>query len=326
MIRWGILGVANIAVKRVIAGIQASNNGHVAAIASRNFDRARAAAQTFDISEAFGSYEQMLQHDGIDAVYIPLPHHLHRDWTVRAAQAGKHVLCEKPLALNVEEAREMVATCEEAGVLLMEALMYRFHPAWVEVRHLVEGGSIGALRSVHTEFAYFLDDPASFRSQPSLGGGALMDLGCYAVDASRMMFQREPAVIAASVLKHPVNQTDMVSSALLDFGSGHATFTVGTQIQRGQSVHLAGTKARIEVATPFNIPADQSAQVRVIRGGSPGVAPDVEILEFGPADVYTLEAQAFGRAVLGESPLPISLDDSIAGLAVLQGIINAIHY
>jgi len=326
MIRWGILGVANIAVKRVIAGVQATNNGYVAAIASRNLDRARAAAQTFGISEAFGSYEQMLQHDGIDAVYIPLPHHLHRDWTLRAAQAGKHVLCEKPLALNFEEAREMVAACAEAGVLLMEALMYRFHPAWVEVRRLVEAGSIGALRSVHTEFAYFLDDPASFRSQPSLGGGALMDLGCYAVSASRMLFEREPAVIAASILKHPVNQTDIVSSALLDFGIGHATFTVGTQMQRGQSVHLAGTEARIEIATPFNIPADQRAQIRVIRGGSPGVASDVEVLEFGPADVYALEAQAFARAAVGEIPPPISLEDSIASLSVLEGIINAIHH
>jgi predicted dehydrogenase len=319
-LRWGVLGVANIAVKRAIAGIQAASNGCITAIASRDLHRAQIVAQRFGIPAVFGAYEEMLRYGDIDAVYLPLPHHLHRKWTLIAAEAGKHVLCEKPLALSVKDAVDMAACCASAGVLLMEAFMYRFHPSWVEICRFVGEGGIGELRAVHTEFAYFLDDADSFRSRPELGGGALYDVGCYAVSVSRLLFGREPVRVAATMLRHPSNRTDIVTSGLLDFGIGHATFTVGTQLQRGQSVHITGAKARIDIETPFNIPSDAPTRVRVIRGGSPGVDPEVESLVFGPADPYTLEAEAFARAIVDDRQIAVPPSDSIANLEVIERI------
>jgi predicted dehydrogenase len=322
-VRWGILGVANIALKRVIAGFKGASNCSLQAIASRDLDRARDVAARFGIPLAFGTYEALLSFDGIDAVYIPLPHHLHREWVLAAARAGKHVLCEKPLALTASDASEMVAGCEAAGVLLMEAFMYRFHPSWVEISQLVRDGAIGRVRTVHSHFAYFLDDPNSFRSRLDLGGGALMDIGCYGVSVSRLLFSSEPKRVLATAVSHPDNGTDIVTSALLDFADGHATFHVATQLQRAQGVDIGGTVGRIEVETPFNIPSDEATRARLIRGGSPSRPSTIETLTFGPADQYSLEIEAFNRSISEGAPLSIAPSDSIANIRVLERVQEA---
>jgi predicted dehydrogenase len=322
-LRWGVLGVAKIAVGKVIPAFQRSAQGEVTAIASRDMARAMEAAARLGIQEAYGSYEELLGSDGVDAVYVPLPNHLHKEWTLAAARSGKHVLCEKPLALTAADAAEMVEACAAAGVLLMEGFMYRLHPSWQEVRRLVSDGAIGELRAIHTRFAYFNDDPEDIRNRLEYGGGALMDIGCYAVNLSRMLFGEEPTRVAATIQRDPTFGTDIVTSALLEFEHGHATFTVSTRLEPDQRVHLAGSQGRIEVEIPFNIPPDRKSRIHLIRGGEQPVAPNMDTISFPPADPYTLEADAFGRAVREGVPVPIPPEDGVANMRVIERIIDA---
>ena len=322
-LRWAVLGVAKIAVDKVIPAFQRSVQGKVTAIASRDMARAREAAARLGIQEAYGSYEDLLGSDAVDAVYVPLPNHLHKEWTLAAARSGKHVLCEKPLALTAADAAEMVEACAAAGVLLMEGFMYRLHPSWQEVRRLVSDGAIGELRAIHTRFAYFNDDPEDIRNRLEYGGGALMDIGCYAVNLSRMLFGGEPTRVGATIQRDPTFGTDIVTSALLEFEHGHATFTVSTRLEPDQRVHLAGSHGRIEVEIPFNIPPDRESRIRLIRGGNPPVAPHVDTISFPPANAYTLEADGFGRAVREGEPVPIPPEDGVANMRVIERIIDA---
>ena len=236
-VRWGVLSTAHIGTEQVIPAIQQGRNCEVVAIASRDVARGRKAADRLAIPSAYASYEELLADQDIDAVYNPLPNHLHRDWTIAAARAGKHVLCEKPLALNADEAQEMVDSCADAGVKLMEAFMYRLHPSWVKVRELVASGAIGELLSIQTRFAYFNNDPSNIRNKTETGGGALMDIGCYAINLSRMMFGSEPTRVQAAVRRDPDFGTDTVTSALLDFGDGQASFVVSTQAEYDGGAH-----------------------------------------------------------------------------------------
>lgn len=322
-LRWGVLGVARIATGKVIPAMQAAGNGVVRAIASRDGGRAEAAAHRLGIERWFGSYDELVTWEGIDAVYVPLPNHLHRKWTMAAARAGKHVLCEKPLALTAAQAEEMVEECRRAGVVLMEAFMYRLHPSWRRVRDLVGEGAIGELRAVHTRFAYYNDDPDNIRNRPEYGGGALMDVGCYAVNLSRLLFGAEPSRVSAAIRRDPRFGTDVVTSGLLEFGEGHATFTVSTQMEPDQSVHVSGTEGRIEVEIPFNIPPDRPTRVFLTQGGDPPAAPLTETIELAPVDQYTIQAEVFARAVLEGEELPFGPEDAIANLRVIERIVAA---
>ena len=319
VLRWGVLSTANIN-RKVVPGTRRAGRCEVVAIASRDPDSAARGAAEYDIPRAHGSYEELLADPEVDAVYNPLPNHLHAEWTIAAARAGKHVLCEKPLAMNAEEAERMVEACAKAGVVLMEAFMYRLHPSWEGVRELVRSGRIGELRSVQSWFSYFNDDPTNIRNIPDAGGGALYDIGCYAVNLSRMLFGSEPSRIQASMTLDETMGVDVLTSAVLGFGHGVATFTVSTRAETDQRVHIYGTEGRISVGIPFNVPPDRPTQIFLTAGGDPPVAPDTEAITFDVADPYTVQAERFARAVLDGEPVPIPTADSIANMRVIDEI------
>jgi predicted dehydrogenase len=325
-LRWGVLSTANIAREKWIPGVRRSpeQRGEVVAIASRDPRLAEAVAAELGIGRAHGSYEALLADPDVDAVYIPLPNHRHLEWTIAAARAGKHVLCEKPLALTSAEAERMVDACEEAGVILMEAFMYRLHPSWLAVRQLLASGRIGRLQAVQSWFSYYNDDPTNIRNIAEAGGGALMDVGCYSVNLSRMLFGAEPERVEAAIVRDPDMEIDVITSALLVFpGGGQATFTCSTRSESDQRVHIVGTEGLISVGIPFNIPPDRPTHVFVTQGGNPPVAPNVERHTFAIADPYGAEADAFARAVLDGAPVPTPPADAVANLRVIERIFAA---
>jgi len=322
-LRWGVLSTARIARQKVVPGIQKADRCRVVAIASRDGRQARRVADELGIATAHDSYEALLADPEVDAVYIPLPNHLHAEWTIAAARAGKHVLCEKPLALTATDAERMIEACRGEGVRLMEAFMYRLHPSWVAVRDLVASGRIGRLVSVQSWFSYFNDDPADIRNIRASGGGALFDIGCYSVNLSRMLFGGEPGRVEASIVRDPASGVDVLTSGLLEFDGGVATFTCSTRAEDDQRVHVYGTAGRISVGIPFNIPPDRPSHVFVTAGGDPPVAPDTETLTFETADPYAVEAERFAAAILDDAPTPIPPDDAVANLRVIERIFEA---
>ncbi|HEX6231180.1 MAG TPA: Gfo/Idh/MocA family oxidoreductase [Actinomycetota bacterium] len=323
VLRWGILSTAKIGLTKVLPATQAADRCEVVAIASRDLELARRAAERFDIARAHGGYGDLLADDDVDVVYIPLPNHLHAEWTIAAARAGKHVLCEKPLARTEEEAQGMVDACAAAGVRLMEAFMYRLHPSWEAVHDLVGSGRIGELRAIQSWFSYFNDDPSDIRNVLDFGGGALYDIGCYPVNVSRMLFGAEPDGVAATIARDPADGTDVFTSAILRFGDRVSTFTCSTRAEPDQRVHVYGTRGRISVGIPFNIPPDRPAEVFVTAGGDPPVAPATDVLTFGPADQYRIQAERFARAVLDDEPMPLPPQDSVANMQVIDEIFRA---
>jgi predicted dehydrogenase len=322
-VRWGVLSTARIATDKVVPGIGRSSLGEVVAIASRSDGKAKAAAAALGIPRWHGSYEALLDDPDVDAVYIPLPNHLHMAWTIRALQAGKHVLCEKPLALTAADAERMAEAAEAAGRLLMEAFMYRHHPSWIALRELVGSGRLGRLAVVDSWFSYFNDDPADIRNVLAFGGGALYDIGCYSVNLSRMLFGAEPRGVSASIVRDPASGVDILTSGTLTFADGVASFTCATRVETDQRVHVYGTHGRAEVEIPFNIPPTLPTRVFVTAGGDPPVAPATETLEFAPADAYACEADAFAAAVLEGRPAPVPPGDAIANLRVIERLFAA---
>jgi predicted dehydrogenase len=322
-LRWGILSTANIANEKVIPGMRKSARSRVVAIGSRDGARARLMADRHGIERVHGSYEALLADPEIDAVYIPLPNHLHAQWTKAAARAGKHVLCEKPLAMTAAEAEAMLEVCEAEGVRLMEAFMYRLHPSWLAVREMVASGRIGRLTAVHSWFSYFNDDTANIRNIRAVGGGALYDVGCYNVNLSRMLFGAEPDRVEAAITRDRDEGVDVLTSAILTFGDGVATFTCAIRSEPDQQVHIYGTEGRISIGIPFNIPPDRPTQVHVTAGGDPPVAPATEVLAFETADPYTVEVEAFAAAILDGLPAPVPPADAVANLRVIERIFAA---
>ncbi len=320
-VRWGVLGCAAIATHKVVPAMQRSERCEVVAIASRDLGRAAETAHSLGIPGHYGSYDDLLADPSVEAVYIPLPNHLHSEWTLRAAAAGKHVLCEKPLALSVAEATAMVDACRAAGVVLMEAFMYRLHPMWRRVRELVVAGLIGEVEAIQVFFSYRNVDPTNIRNIAAYGGGAMMDIGCYAVNVVRWMFDGEPTDVTAAVRRDPRFGTDVLASAVLDFGGRHATFTCSTQIESDQRVHLIGTNGRLLVEIPFNIPPDLPTRIVHAAGGDPPVAPGIEVIEIPAADPYSVQCDAFSAAVRDGSNVPIPPEDAIANMAVIERIL-----
>lgn len=320
-VSWGVLGVAGIAVHKVIPAMQNSELSPVRAIASRSEGKAEEAAAVLGIEKFYGSYESLLEDPDIEAVYIPLPNHLHAEWTEKAAGAGKHILCEKPLAMSSDQARHMIDVCRNAGVKFMEAFMYRLHPMWVEARRLVDSGLIGDLLAIQSFFSYRNVDPSNIRNIAEFGGGALMDVGCYPVNVARMLFGGEPTSVKSSIRRDPAYGTDAVTSAVLDFDGRHATFTCSTQLEDDQSVHLVGTTGRLEVEIPFNIPPNRPTRLLHFAGGEPPVTPHVEVHEIAAADQYGIQADAFSRAIREDSAVPTDPADAVANLVVMERIV-----
>ena len=323
VVRWGVLGAANIALKKVVPAMQRGERTRVVAIASRDLAKARAAAELLGIERAYGSYEELLADPDVEAVYNPLPNHLHVPWSVRAAEAGKHVLCEKPIALSAGEARELIAARDRAGVVMGEAFMVRTHPQWLAVRELVAAGRIGELRLVAGHFSYFNRDPANVRNIAAWGGGGLMDIGCYPVMLARWIFGAEPREAVAVLERDPEFGTDRLTSGLLAFpGGGQATFSCSTQLVPFQRMQVFGTRGRIEVEIPFNAPPDEPVRI-FVDDGSQLAGRAAEVVSFPVADQYTLQGDAFSRAVRGEGPGPVPLEDAVATMAVIDALVQS---
>jgi len=314
-LRCGVLGAAWIAVKFVLPAIQTSTRGVVQAVASRDLAAAKGVASQFGIARAHGSYEDLLADPGIDAVYIPLPNHLHLPWSLKTIDAGKHVLCEKPVALTAKDARTLADAASRARPLkVMEAFMYRYHPQWQRARSLVAEGAIGEPRAVQTWFSYFNNDPRNVRNQKEAGGGGLMDIGCYGISAARFILGREPRRVSAVSELDPQFGVDRLTSAILDFGDAVGTFTCATQIARHQRVDIGGTEGALEIEVPFNPPIDRRCTIVLRRGDR------VEPIAVEQANHYERQAAAFACAVLeGEDSL-IPLTDAVANMCAIDAV------
>jgi predicted dehydrogenase len=320
-VNWGILSTAKIGREKVIPAMQKGRFCHISAVASRSLEQARQFADATGIARAYGTYEELLADPEIEAIYNPLPNDQHVAWTLAAARAGKHVLCEKPFAMNarqVEELREV-----SGQVHIMEAFMVRFHPQWLRARELVRSGAIGDLRTVQVFFSYFNRQPNNIRNRPEVGGGAIYDIGCYAVVAGRFLFESEPLRVVALIDRDPDFQTDRTVTAILDFGGGRRLdFTVSTQSVPYQRVQAIGTKQRLELEIPFNAPLGGATRLFLDDGTLPGGASAVPET-IAPCDMYTLQGDAFSQAILGNIPLPYGLDDAICNLRVIDALFKS---
>jgi predicted dehydrogenase len=316
-VRWGVLGVAKIATVKVIPAMQRGELSKVTAIASRSLDKAREAATPLGIKKAYGSYEELLADPEIDAIYNPLPNHMHVPWSIRAAEAGKHVLCEKPISLSVAECRDLIEARDRTGVQIGEAFMVRSHPQWLRARELVRSGALGDLRSIVGAFSYFNRDPQNIRNIPEWGGGALMDIGCYPVQIARFLFERQPARVTGAFERDPAMHTDRLQSGILDFGTGHCVFTCSTQMAPYQRVQILGSTGRIDIEIPFNAPPDKPTRIFVHLGS------DATTEEFSVCDQYTLQGDQFSKAVLGMGTVPTPLEDSLGNMQVLEALFKS---
>ncbi|HEY8204781.1 MAG TPA: Gfo/Idh/MocA family oxidoreductase [Pyrinomonadaceae bacterium] len=321
-VQWGVLGAANIAIKKVIPAMQHSQSCEVTALASRDLQKAKRFALELGIPRAYGSYDELLADPEIEAVYIPLPNHLHVPWSTRAAEAGKHVLCEKPIALDAGEATQLLEVRDRTGVKIEEAFMVRTHPQWLRVLELIDSGRLGEVRSVIGQFSYNNADPENIRNNAQMGGGALMDIGCYLVYCSRLIFKTEPKRVLGLIQEDSVTRTDVLTSALLDFARGHSAFTCSTRVTPSQRVQIIGTRARLEVQIPFNAPPDRPCKI-LIDDGSDLSRVNVEIIEVEVRDQYTIQADLFARSIRENTETPVTLEDSIKNMAVIDAIFRA---
>jgi predicted dehydrogenase len=321
-VKWGVLGVARIAVKKVIPAMQQGESCEIVAIASRDAGKAREAARALGIPKAYGSYEELLADPEVEAVYNPLPNHLHVPWTLRAAEAGKHVLCEKPIGLSAAEARSLLAARDRTGVKIQEAFMVRTHPQWLAARELARSGRIGALRSVVSCFSYFNEDAQNVRNVAGYGGGALMDIGCYPVTLSRFLFGEEPRRVIGLLERDPRFGTDRLTSGLLDFPSGQSAFTCSTQLVPYQRVQALGTRGRVEVEIPFNAPNDRPCRI-FVDDGADVFGGGVEAMTFDVCDQYRVQGDLFSRAVRGQGEQAVPLADAVDNMRVIDAIFRS---
>jgi predicted dehydrogenase len=321
-VRWGVLGVAKIATAKVIPAMQRGDWTEVAAIASRDLERARRAAVALGIPKAYGSYEELVNDPEIDAIYNPLPNQLHVPWSIRAAEAGKHVLCEKPIGLTPDEARALLAARDRTGVKIQEAFMVRAHPQWIGAREIVRSGRIGPVHAVLGSFSYFNRDAMNIRNIPEYGGGALMDIGCYLVNTSRFVFGEEPRRVIAAIERDPDYDVDRLTSMLLEYPSGHAAGTCGTQMVAYQRIHVLGARGRIEIDIPFNAPPDRPCRL-VVDDGSDLFGAGAELVEFETCDQYRLQGDSFSQAIREGAPAPYPLEDSVRNMAVIDALFRS---
>jgi predicted dehydrogenase len=294
-VRWGVLGVASIAVRRTIPGMQKGEWSEISAIASRDLRKAEDAARKLGVAKAYGAYEELLADPDIEAIYNPLPNDLHVPWSIQAAEAGKHVLCEKPLSTTVALARKLLAARNRTGVKIGEAFMVRTHPRWLRARELIRGGRIGELRSISGQFSYFNRDPANIRNIRESGGGALLDMGCYPITLSRFIYGEEPVRVFGDIERDPETLTDRLTSAILDFPSGQSTFTCSTQLVHFQRMQFLGTLGRMEIQYPVNPPNDQPSQILIDEGKVAGGPVLSEAFEY--ADQFTIQGDLFSKAI-----------------------------
>ncbi len=319
-VTWGILSTAKIGIEKVIPAMQKGKFCDVTAIASRNYDSAKKAASKLKISKAYGSYEALLEDNDIQAVYIPLPNHLHVEWAIKSLEAGKHVLCEKPIGMNAAESQELLNVSKKyPNLKIMEAFMYRMHPQWQKAKQLVTEGKIGQLKTIQSFFSFYNVDPDNIRNIQEFGGGALMDIGCYCISLSRFIFDTEPERVLGIVEYDSRFKVDTLASGILDFGKGTRTsaFTCSTQLNPYQRVHIHGTNGRIEIEIPFNAPTDRPCRMCVQTGN------DTKEIVFETCDQYQIQCDLFSQAILENKEVPTPLDDAVGNMKVIDAIIQS---
>ena len=321
-VKWGVLGVASIATRKVIPGMQKGDWSEIAGIASRDLKKAEDAARTLGIPKAYGSYDEMLADPEIEAVYNPLPNHLHVPWSIKAAEAGKHVLCEKPLSLNVAEGRTLLEARDRCGVKIGEAFMVKTHPQWLRTRELIRKGVIGELRAIVGAFSYFNRDPKNVRNVAEWGGGGMLDIGCYPITTSRFIFGEEPTRVAGLVERDPDFKVDRLASAILEFPSGQAVFTCSTQMVAYQRMQFLGTTGRIEMEIPFNAPNDRATRI-FVDDGRDIFGTGIRTETIPVCDQYTLQGDAFSKAIREGGEVPVPLEDALANMAVIEAVFRA---
>lgn len=317
-VSWGVLSTALIGTRKVIPAMQRGEFSSVTAIASRDLGRAQSAAKELGIPKAYGSYEELLADPAIQAIYNPLPNHLHVPWSIKALEAGKHVLCEKPIGLSSSEGQLLVDAGKRFPKLkLMEAFMYRHNPQWVLAKSLVKDGSLGETRTIQTFFSYFNDDPDNIRNIADIGGGGLFDIGCYCISLSRFLFDAEPNRVVGLVEYDPSFGTDRLASGILDFGDRSSSFVCSTQISPHQRVNIVGTKGRVEIEVPFNAPNDQPCLVTIQRG------EEKEERRLPICDQYTVQGDLMSRAILEDTAVPTPIEDAVANMKVIEAMLRS---
>ena len=318
-VKWGVLSTAKIGTVKVIPGMQAGELCDIVAICSRDRAKAEETAKKLGIPKAYGSYEELLADPQVEAVYNPLPNHLHVPWSVKAAEAGKHVLCEKPVALTAAEAQTLIAARDRTGKLIQEAFMVRFHPQWRRARDIVRSGAIGELRAIQAFFSYHNVDPRNIRNMADIGGGGVYDIGCYPIVGSRFLFADEPKRVVSVVERDPVMKTDRLVSAILDFPAGQASFTCSTQLVPYQRFQVFGTKGRIEIQIPFNAPPDKPCRLFVDDGSGLGDSTAREEV-FPTSDQYRLQGDEFSRTIQTGGLLEFPLEDAVRNMKVIDAV------
>lgn len=317
-VRWGVLSTADIGLTKVIPAMLTAKRVQMEGIASRSLDGAREAAEALGIPKAYGSYEALLDDPEIDAVYIPLPNHLHVPWAAKALRAGKHVLCEKPIALSSAEARELLTAAGEYPHLkIMEGFMYRHHPQWVEAARIARGGGLGEVRAIQSFFSYFNVDGGNIRNKAEIGGGAMMDIGCYCISLSRFIFEAEPRRVCGVMDRDPVFGVDRMFSGIMDFGGTTSSFTCSTQLAPYQRVNILGTTGRLEIMIPFNAPPDAPCVMLRQRDAA------IETLTFDVCDQYAVQADLMSKAILEDAPVPTPLTDALANMRVHEALMES---
>jgi predicted dehydrogenase len=317
-VKWGIMSTAEIGATKVIPAMQNSTYCDIHAVASLSLEKAKALATKLTIPRTFGSYEELLNCAEIDAVYIPLPNHLHVPWSIKALEAGKHVLCEKPIALSAPEAQTLLdASKKHPNLKIMEAFMYRHHPQWQKARQMVAAGEIGSLLTIQSFFSYFNTDPNNIRNMANIGGGGLMDIGCYTISLARFIFDAEPQKVCGLMEYDPQLEVDRLTSAILDFGRGTSTFTCSTQLAPYQRVNIVGTRGRIEIEIPFNAPPDQPCRLWL------QTQDQTEEISFPICDQYTIQGDLFSKAILNDADVPTPLEDAVANMKVIDALVES---
>ncbi len=317
-VSWGILSTAKIGIEKVIPAMQNGKYCQISAIASRNYDSAQKAAKKLNIPKVYGSYEELLADPDIQAIYIPLPNHLHVLWSIKCLEAGKHVLCEKPVAIDAAQAQELITASKiYPDLKIMEAFMYRFHPQWQKAKRLVTEGAIGKIKTIQSFFSYFNNDPGNIRNKPECGGGGLMDIGCYCISLSRFIFDTEPERVLGIVEYDQRFKVDSLASGILDFDKGTSTFTCSTQLSPYQRVNILGTEGRIEIEIPFNAPPDKPCRMFLQKGYS------IKEITFDICDQYMIECDLFSQAILNNTKVPTPLEDAAANMKVIDKIFES---
>ncbi|MRI01214.1 gfo/Idh/MocA family oxidoreductase [Kriegella sp. EG-1] len=312
-IQWGILSTATIAREQVIPAMLQSKFCNVLAITSRDIKKAEEIAEDFGIAKFYDDNQELLNDSEIEAVYIPLPNHLHVEWAKKALSAGKHVLVEKPIALSSTSAKSLLDEAKKyPNLKIAEAFMYKFHPQWIKAKELVDSGEIGTLKTIQSSFSFFDDDAHSITNNKSYGGGSLMDIGCYSISISRLLFNEEPKSVLASIEYHSEYEVDILANGILEFEKGSSSFFCATQLDYTQQAQIFGTKGSIKFELPFNPPIDTCSKIWLTKDE---ITTEIK---FDICNQYTLQADAFSRAIIENIQLPVHLNDAINNMIIIE--------